>query len=340
MVRGVLLALLVIEGVAWADDPLAQARKSVAESDYVGARPQLAAALDAGDHSPEELAEIYRLTGIVDAALGDAKAATDAFTRLLALSPKATLPAGTSPKITRPFDAAGRYFKTHAPLEVKLETSSTPPTITLVLGSDPLHMVARAHAVFAVDGGPERTKDVSASERTEIALPAGRRIDARVSALDAHGNHLVEIGSKDVPIVIVGEAPPPPVEAPPPVATPPAVAAHAAARPLYLRWWPYAAVAVAVGAGAGYFAWSARSDAHEFERLSADPVNHPFDELKAVEDRGRRHVLFTNIGLGAAGAFAIAAGVMYIVAPRNHVETRITAVPVPGGGMMVLGGSL
>src|SRR5512147_2968848 len=48
MLRGPLLALLLIEGVAWSDDPLAQARKAVAESDYVAARPALAAALDAG----------------------------------------------------------------------------------------------------------------------------------------------------------------------------------------------------------------------------------------------------------------------------------------------------
>ena len=95
MLRGLLLALLLMEGVAWAEDPLAQARKAVAESDYVSARSELAAALEAGDRSPEEIAEIHRLSGIVYAALGDAKVATEAFTRLLALSPKAELPPGT-----------------------------------------------------------------------------------------------------------------------------------------------------------------------------------------------------------------------------------------------------
>src|SRR4051812_37114478 len=82
MLRGLVLALLVIEGVAWADplpDALARARQAVAESDYSAARPALSAALDGGGRGPEELIEIYRLTGIVAAALGDAKAATDAF---------------------------------------------------------------------------------------------------------------------------------------------------------------------------------------------------------------------------------------------------------------------
>lgn len=338
MVRGLLLALLLIEGVAWADDPLARARRAVSASDYVGARPQLAAALDAGGHAPEELAEIYRLSGIVHAALGDVKAATAAFTRLLALSPKAKLPAGTSPKIKRPFDAAVRYFKTHAALEVRIETTPSPPAIALVQVSDPLDMLARARVVFAVDGGAEDTKDVVASERTEVGLPAGRRIEARVWMLDVHGNHLIEIGSKEAPVVILGEPPPAPVV----VAPAPAVVAkpvvHAPRRPLYLRWWPYATAAGVLGAGAGYFAWSARSDIQELDRLNADSVNHQFGEARTVEDRARRNLLVMNIGLGAAGACAIAAGILYVTKPRRS-ETRITAVPVAGGGAVVLGGT-
>ncbi len=342
MPRGLLLAiflaLLVMEGVARADDPLAQARKAVSESDYASARPALAAALEAGTHGPEEMAEIYRLSGIVAAALGDAKTATDAFTHLLVLSPAAQLPAGTSPKIKRPFEAASRFLKAHAPIEVKLETVATPPTITLVVVSDPLDMITKAHVAFTIDGGAERTKDVVASERTDITLPAARRIDARVAALDVHGNRLVEIGSTEAPVVIVGEAPPQ-VAAPAPVAKPEAVVVHAAARPLYLRWWPYAAATAAFGIGAGYFAWATRSDANELTRLFANSEFHQFGEAKAIADRGHRDALLTNIGLGATAAFAITAGVFYLTRPREHVETRLTAAPVPGGGALVLGGT-
>jgi hypothetical protein len=336
MFRGALFALLLLEGMAWADDSLVQARKAVAESDYAAARTQLAAARDAGGRNPEDTAELYRLSGIVSAALGDARAATDAFEHLLAMSPKSTLPAGTSPKITRPFDAARRYVTSHGSLEVKLETSATPPAITLVLVSDPLSMVARAHVVFSVDGGAEQAKDVAASERTEIALPAGGRIDARVAALDVHGNHLVDLGSTDVPVVIIGEKP---AAVAVPVVVPVPAIVPAQPRPIYLRWWPYAAAAVAFGGAAGYFGWQARSDTSELQRLSADSVHHRFTEAQAVEDRGHRDVLFTNIGLGAAGAFAIAAGVLYLTAPRAHAESRVTAVPVRGGGAIVFGGN-
>lgn len=343
MLRGLVLALLLIEGVAWADplpDALARGRKAVAESDYVAARPALIAALEGGGRGPEELVEIYRLTGIVAAALGDARAATEAFTRLLALSPKATLPAGTSPKIKRPFDAAARYASGHPALELKLETRARPPTITLVRVSDPLGLVATAHVTFAIDGGAEQTRDVAASERTEIVLPPGRRIDARVAALDGHGNRLIEIGSKAVPVVLIGEAPAAPavVAKPRPVTVPGQVAAPARSLPLYRRWWPYAAVSVAFGGAAAYFGYAARSDAHELERLDADSLHHSFREALAVEERGRRNATFANVGLIGAGCFAVAAGVMVIVAPR-HAEPRVAAVPVPGGGALVLGGT-
>jgi hypothetical protein len=355
MLRGPVLALVLalvlvlapgaavllgpVEGVAWADDLLGQARKAIAESDYVSARPALATALAAGGHGSEDLAEIYRLTGIVDAALGDARAATEAFTRLLALSPRAALPAGTSPKIKRPFDAAAKFIEGHAALEVKSETAARPPVITLVVVNDPLSMIAQVRAVFAVDGGPEQTREVEASERSDLPLPLGRRIDARLIALDSHGNHLAEIGSREVPIVIVTDAPAPAVAAPAPVVHRRAQVVTASPRPVYLRWWPYAGAAAVFAGLTGYFAWTVHSDTGELDRLNADSVHHPFGAARAVEDRARREVLFTNIGLGVTGACALAAGILYLTTPRDRVETRVTAVPLPSGGAVVLGGT-
>lgn len=345
MFRGVALALALLEGVAWADDPLAQASAAVAASDYVAARTALVTAQVAGDRSPDDTAEMYRLSGVVEAALGNAQAATEAFTRLLALAPKARLPPGTSPKITRPFEAARGYYATHAPLDVKIETAAKPPAITLVVVSDPVHMVARARVVYAVDRGPERVQEVAASERTDIALPPGKRIDVRVTALDAHGNRLVEIGSKEVPIVIIGEsqpvaavprpAPRSPPRSPPPPA-PPTV--ELPRRPIYLRWWPYAAATVVFGGATAYFGWSAYSDARELQRVSLDhAVLSP--EFQTVKDRGERATLITNIGFGVTGAFALATGAMFLTRPRAHTEVRVTAVPVHAGGALVLGGT-
>ena len=340
MFRGLLVALLLIEGIAWADDavdPLAQARKAVAASDYTAARGQLASALEAGGHSPGDLAELYRLSGTVYAALGDGKAAAAAFTRLLVLSPKATLPAGTSPKIRRPFDDAVHYMVGREPLELKIETAGKPPAIAIVVVSDPLDMVARARVVFSLDGGAEQTKEIVASERTEVALPQGARIEARVAALDVHGNRLIKLGSKDAPIVILGDPPPVAVRVAPPPPSQVVATAPVEARPLYLQWWPYAAATVALGGATAYFGLSARSATNDLQQIVDDPAHSPA-EASAVEDRARRKVLYTNIGLGVTAAFAVTPGVLFVVAPGAHAEVRVTAAPMPGGGALVVGG--
>jgi len=340
MIREIVVALLLIEGVARADDPLAQARNSVAISDYASARLQLAQALQEGNRGPDELAELYRLAGTVAAALGDAAAATDAFTHLLALSPKAALPAGTSPKIVRPFEAAARFIASHGALELKLETRAAPPAITLIAVNDPLNMVAKAHVVYRVAAGAEQTKDVVASERTEVALSAARRIDARVAALDVHGNRLVEIGSKDVPIVIIGEPPPAVVAAPVEKPAP----AHPGARgepSLWLRWPPYAVATAALGGATAYFAWAARSASRDLDRVYADSAHHIRAEARSVEDRGKRDTLLANVGLGLTSACAITAAVLWFAAPRRAetTEAQVSAVPVAGGGALVVGGA-
>jgi hypothetical protein len=268
---------------------------------------------------------MYRLSGRVEAALGDPQAATEAFKRLLALSPKDTLPEGTSPRIKRPFDSAKDYYTTHSPLELEVGTTAAPPTITLILVSDPLHMVARLRIVYAIDHGAEHTTELAASDRTTLPLPSGARIDARVTALDDHGNQLVELGAAE-PIVILGEAPRPVVA--------PAVVVHPDRRPIYRRWWPYAAATVAFGGATAYFGWSAYAAAIDLRHVTSDR------DAAVTTDRGRRDTLLTNIGFGVTGACAIAAGVMYLTRPRDPSETRVTAVPLPGGGAVWVGGTL
>jgi len=322
-------------------DELANARRAVEALDYAGAKTALIAALDSGKNSPDAMVELYRLTGIVAAALGETKEATDAFTKLLALSPKASLPAGTSPKITRPFETAGRYFASHKPLAVEAEKSATEPSVTLVVTSDPLGMIAKAHVVFTVDGGAEQRRDVAGgSDRIAIPLPKGKRIDVRVSALDDKGNRLLELGTKGVPIVIVmdDKKQPDPVVTKQPAKPPKPVVAKS--RPLYLKWWLHAGISAAFLGGAVYFGFAARSDADELRAIGADSSRHEFSEALDIQHRAERAALFANIGFGAAGAFALSAGVLYLIRPREpQQETRLTAVPIHGGGALVLGGT-
>src|SRR5438445_3358646 len=110
--RQVAVATMLLLAVAWQPrahaDALTDARAAVDGSDYVKAQELLESALKSGTQGPSELAEIYKLTGIVDGALADSAGAQAAFAKWLSLDPKGELPKGTSPKITRPFDAAAK----------------------------------------------------------------------------------------------------------------------------------------------------------------------------------------------------------------------------------------
>jgi tetratricopeptide (TPR) repeat protein len=328
---GVILTLVALCRVSFAESALELARHDVETSDYLAARGALVSALDAGTASPEDLAEIYKLSGIVEGALGKDAEATAAFARWLAIDPKGTLPPGTSPKITRPFDAAAK--KADA-LKVKVDTEAAPPSVTLVIQSDPQHLVTRARVFVRADGGAETKVEASGAERIKLALPAGKRLDLRVQALDEHGNRVVELGSAEVPIVITGAAPDVVVAKKP-------VAIHHeeshAQRPLYLRWWLWGAVGVAFAGAGTYFGIEARTDANALTALNAASQQHVFTEAQDLESRARREALFCNIGLGAAGAFAIGATILYLTEPR--METRVSAVPTRGGATVVYGGT-
>jgi tetratricopeptide (TPR) repeat protein len=337
------LAVLLVLGSPALAGPLDDAKLAVEASEYLKARAALTEALAGGANGREELAEIYRLSGIVNGALGDPKAATAAFQRALALSPKLELAPGTSPKITRPFAAAQGLAKQSAPLEIKSETGSAPPSVTVIVASDPLAMIAHVRVAVVADGQPEQSFERPAAERVTVELPAGARLDVRIAAVDEHGNRLAELGSREVPIVVLGTAPPPPpkggiaVQAPrqPPPPPPP----PASPRPLHLRWWMWAGGAVAFGAASAYFGIDAWLAKRELDDLNASSVQHSFDEAKDVEARARRGVLLTNIGWGVTGALAIGAGILYLTEPRQaRGERRVTVAPVRGGGALVFGG--
>lgn len=225
--------LIALAPLARADDALDGARGDIDASDYVGARTALDHALAKGDATPADLAEIYKLSGIVEAALGNTAPATAAFAKWLSLDPKGSLPPGTSPKIIRPWKAASDKARA---LEVKAETSADPPTVTLVVVADPQQLIAKARVLVVVDGKPAETRDGTAG--AAIALPNGRRLDLRVQGLDDHGNRVVELGTASVPIVITGAAKVEPQKKPNQVAQIPRGPDHP--RKWYAQWWVWA----------------------------------------------------------------------------------------------------
>ena len=340
MRAGVAVAIALLCGTAHADDAAVEkAQQALDDLDYTGAQKALAETLAAGGNTPANLVDIYKLTGIVAGSMNDAKAATEAFKRLLVLDPKAKLPAGTSPKVQKPFNAANDWFKKAAPLQVEVETADKPAAVTLQIESDPLEMVASAQVAFTIDGGAEQTLDGKGDKTAiKIALPKGKRIDLRLYALDAQGNHLAELGTRAVPIVITSEQQ---VETPKVVGPkkPPPKVEHGDGRPLYLKWWLWGGVAVAFGAGTTYFALEARSDRDKLQKIIDTSVQHRVGEESDAEDRLRRDLLLTNIGLGATVVFAAGAAILYLTKPSDtEPTTRVTITPTRGGGAVVLQG--
>lgn len=327
-------------------DALDDARKAVDSSDYAAARPLVVQALEAGTANPGELAEIYKLTGIVESALGNVSGATDAFGKWLSLDAKGSLPFGTSPKIMRPFTSAQERAKKSGHVEAKAETEDDPPAVTLVVINDPHKLIAGAKVYFRIDKkGAEQTLAADGTDKVKLDLETGRRIDLRLHAVDKYGNRVVELGSKDVPIVITStgktkqlidakdkqlliqkkkEAPPPPPPTP---------------RSWYAQWWVWGIGTLVAGGATGYFAWQTHEDIQDLHYLNANSLVHTWSEAQDVERRARRDLLVTDISGGVAGAFALGTLILFFTRPSSAEEAHVAVTPSRGGGSLVVGGT-
>lgn len=338
-------AMIAVIGArpALADTPLERARAAIDASDYLAGRTALTAALASGDLGPTDLVETYRLSGFIAAALGEQAAAVQAFERMLSLAPTTKLAAGTAPKITKRFDAAQALVKGREPVKITVETAATPPSITVVIASDPVHMITSVRAIVRVDGRAEQTFDQPLTDRVTIALPVGRRLDLRVVARDEHGNRVSEVGSTDVPLVIVGPGAPEPTKPvvvttmPKPNPSPAVHHEQGSQRPVYLAWWLWAGTSVVIAGAGAYFGVGAIGAQHDLEAASGS--THGYAEAHAIETRGKRDALLADIGFAAGGAFAIGAVILYLTAHHGTEADRspaLTAAPVRGGGTLAL----
>ena len=344
--RPVLAALLVLlagrPARAEENPHLARAHAELNELRYDKAKDALADALKWGKSSPSEVAEIYRLTGEVSAALGDAKKAEDAFAHLLAIDPGVRLSSGVSPKISGPFNVALKASQGRDPVKLHHEThTGEAPTITLVVDSDPLNMVKGARA--QIEGGPSGpdSREARGKGRIDLDLPPAGRLTVILAALDEHGNRLAELGRED-PIVIEGG--PVPEATPPP---PEEDAGGGTTRPFYARWYLWGGLAVGFAAVGTYFGMGMRSDVDKANDLSAQTrmpggeFTVDFADAKEYADRAERKALIANLNFGAAGVCAIVGGIfLYLELSSTPSEERTAVVPVPlddGAGLVFSG---
>lgn len=301
----VAVVIAALASRAHADDELARAHQLETALEYDQALAIVEGVLARGGTDPARYVELQLFAGKLAAGLDRVQAAQDHFARALAVRPDATLPEGTSPKLTEPFAAAKSRT---APLGFRVTVVEGLVTLTT---TDPLGLVVGI-AVHVVDSGGQH-RDLVERASTRLAIPPNTK-PIEIAALDANGNRLW-VGS-----------PPPPIDKP--IVRPPP---PRSATPLAQRWTTYAVITGAALVAGSISAWRFDVAQNDWNRLHDD--GHDFTELRAVEDRGRRWGLAANASFAVAAAAGIATAVFAI---RNH-QSDVVVTAGPGAGVGVSG---
>lgn len=322
---GLAMLLFVALGAApaAANPLLDQAQRAIDDIDPQAARDLTRRAIESGKLDAGELRRAHRLAGESAAAVGDAKAARDHFLRWLLLDPTASLPAGVSPKLAQPFADARAEAERAGRFSVDIGIARGDGRIDVTLeANDPLEMIAGMRLRI----GDASEVSVTGLTATLPAADAGA-VAVNVVVTDARGNELARrsaAGSARVDRPGGGDR----RDAPPDDRAGPRT--RSKRWPVAVRWTTWTGVALLAGGAGGYFAVQVGKDEDALAALNANSEMHSFDEAEAIRDRGNRHALYANVGLGVAGAAALAAVITFIVEPRGSVE--IAPAPAPGGG--------
>lgn len=291
----IVLVALAMAHPALADE-LATARELEAKLEYDQALALVEATLARGRADPDRYVELHLLAGRLAAGLDKPQMARDHFARVLAIRPSTTLPEGTSPKLTLPFNVE----KTHA----------TPLVVTIAArrgalafeATDPLGLVAAVHIRYRIAGASDSMRVPIAKQ---IALPAAAWV-IDVTALDAVGNRLW-------------------------VGAPPAIVDEPRSKPRVYAWWPtYATIGGVALAFGGIAAWRFSASQDTFDRLDAEG-GHDFSELQAVERRGKRWALATNVSFGVA---ALSGVIALVVGIRSRGDRAVIVTPTTNGAAL------
>jgi hypothetical protein len=308
-VRHAALALALVAALAApaGADPaqLDRAQQAIDDIDYEAAKRHVSEALEAGGLSLRDHLRALRIAGEVEAALGDVDAARRHFATWILLAPDAALPGGLSPKITEPFEAARAEVAADGPFAVEVRLERTGGQVQVLLDvQDPLSLIAG----FDATAGDATVRGTGTS--AELAAGDGR-VTVEVSVFDQRGNQLA------VERAVLGPA----AAAPPPARTAPGRSGF----PAIVRWPTWAGLAVVAAGTGGYFTWRVGQAEDDLAALNADPAGHSVDEARAIQDRGERDAMVSNVLYGVAGAAAIAAILTFVLEPDDDVEVLPTA---------------
>lgn len=298
------LPVVAAPGVARADNPsVAEAREAIDEIRYDDARELLVQALKQGGNQPEELVEIYRLSGATAAVLGPPELAEQYYRRMLALAPDATLPADASPRLRDPFVAAQAYMAVQQRFSARATRTAQGIAVSVV---DPLHMVV---AVATLERGELRGKQPFANAPVVLA-----DVGSEVVLLDESGNFLrvVEVLARGAATAsasasadggaraagFLGDA-----SGASDTSTSPRT-------PILRRWITYAIPAGLFAGASAYFFVDARRAHDRLDDIVANDSMHYFDDAETERRRWRRDTIAAWVGTGLAVGFTATAIVM------------------------------
>lgn len=338
-------------------NPLERARTEIGELRYEDAQKTVDKALRSGTNGPAEMAELYLLAGEVQASLGDDEAAQEAFRKALVIDPSAELREGLSPKIREPFAKARRAMKNKKPLAIQHRIlKPDPPTIAVLVESDPFGMVIGGRLIYRNADGSERSVAGMGKQRVDLRLPRGTG-KFMVAAIDEHGNRLVVLGSESEPLTLDiesggaaggspsgeeasgdgGEEAGDGGEDVASTTVEKSSDAGGSKTPFYAHWMLWGGVAVGF-AGVGVLTGlSTRSAVSELDDVRQNSEMYEFSHAQSLADKAERRALYTNIAFGAAAASAIVSGVLFFrQRGEGGGQERAALVPVigaDGGGV-------
>jgi len=233
---------------------LDQARAAYDALQLDDARIALDRALRDPSNQRDQLVEIYRLKGLVEASMGQPIAAKRAFSQMLVLRPELQLPDDISPKITNAFEAAraslpgerGVLLESAAPAEILMGHDAELPLRV----NDTLGMVEQIVVRYRVANRDPVEVLLTRADHGLLKIPAAAlptraapyQVALEAVAQSAYGAELVRLDpdSSAAHVQVVAEFTEEPI-------------------PIYQRWWLWAGVAggvALVATAAGVTVWA------------------------------------------------------------------------------------
>ena len=196
----VLLALSAVAGAAEPKADVAQARAQLASLDFAGAVRLARAAVLAGGHHADELAELYAITGEAASIAEGAEAGERAFRAALVLDPSHAPPARGSPVVAEPFRRARAWVQAHGALRAShgVTVGAEGYRVRLSVDNDPLSAVAGRQLWFREAGGAFTPATLSGDTFVLPRQPGV--VDYYAVLLDGAGNELLSIGDAARPL--------------------------------------------------------------------------------------------------------------------------------------------